>query len=239
MTTLADLLVVQQHDTVLDQLRHRRVHLPERAALQEVLSEHNALVARHKEVSAQRDEVAAREAGFEKDIAASEARVADIERRMYSGEVSAARDLQAMAHEIETIKARVSTLEDKALEAIDEREPLDAVIAELEARDGQLSTEHQRLQAAIAAAEQEIDAEVEVEERARAAAAAGVPADLLASYEKLRTRLGGTGAARLEHGTCMGCHMKLPPTELDRIRHQPLDALVHCEQCGRILVRVD
>lgn len=239
MSTLADLLVVQEHDTVLDQLRHRRAHLPERAALQEVLAEHNALVARHKEVSAQRDEVAAREAGLEKDIAASEARVADIERRMYSGEVSAARDLQAMAHEIETIKGRVSTLEDKALEAIDEREPLDAVIAELEARDGQLLADHQRLQAAIAAAEREIDAEVELEERARATAAEGVPADLLASYEKLRARLGGTGAARLEHGTCMGCHMKLPPTELDRIRHQPPGALVHCEQCGRILVRVD
>ena len=239
MTTLADLLVVQEHDTVLDQLRHRRANLPERAALKEVVAQHNMLVARHGEVTAQRDEIAAREAGFEKDIAASETRVADIERRMYSGEVAAAKDLQAMAHEIETIKGRVSTLEDKALEAMDEREPLDAEIADLEARDAELGTEHQRLQAAIAAAEQEIDGEVAREEAARAQAASGVPADLLAAYEKLRTRLGGTSAAKLEHGTCMGCHMKLPPTELDRLRHQPPDALVHCEQCGRILVRVD
>jgi predicted nucleic acid-binding Zn-ribbon protein len=33
--------------------------------------------------------------------------------------------------------------------------------------------------------------------------------------------------------------MKLPATEIDRIKHQPPDALVHCDQCGRILVRPD
>ena len=88
-------------------------------------------------------------------------------------------------------------------------------------------------------AESEIDAGIAEEESARAAAAANVPAELLSEYERLRTRLGGIGAARLEHGTCMGCRMKLPATELDRIKHQPPDALVHCDQCGRILVRPD
>ena len=63
--------------------------------------------------------------------------------------------------------------------------------------------------------------------------------ELLAEYERLRARLGGIGAARLEHGTCMGCRMKLPATELDRIKHQSPDELVHCDQCGRILVHGD
>ena len=29
----------------------------------------------------------------------------------------------------------------------------------------------------------------------------------------------------------------IPATELDRIRLEPADAVVNCEQCGRILVR--
>jgi predicted nucleic acid-binding Zn-ribbon protein len=239
MSRFDGLLVVQDHDTTLDQLRHRRTNLPERGELKDVEAKRVALAAERAEVAATRDEVAARQANLEKDIAASEQRIAEIDKRMYSGEVSASRDLQAMAHEIESIKHRVSTLEDHALEAMDEREPLDAAVAELDERDAGFVALAAQLTEAIAAAEAEIDAEVARETEARSAAASAVPDDLLAEYERLRTRLGGIGAAKLEHGTCMGCRMKLPATELDRIKHQSPDELVHCDQCGRILVRGD
>jgi uncharacterized protein len=231
-----DLLAVQDLDLAIDQLRHRRTHLPERAELKQVEAQRAALATEHAGAVAARDEVATRQAGFERDIAASEGRIAEIDKRMYSGEVSASKDLQAMATEIEHLKARVSKLEDSALEAMDEREPLDAAVADLEARDAALVELGERLRTAIGEAEAAIDAELATEVGQRADVAAVVPEDLLVEYERLRTRLGGIGAARLEHGTCMGCRMKLPATEIDRIKHQPPDALVHCDQCGRILV---
>lgn len=239
MSSLEDLLVVQDHDTVLDQLRHRFETLPEREALQEVERARKSLAASLVEAEAARDAVASRQEELERNIAASESRIKEIDRRMYSGEIVASRDLQAMAAEIDHIKARVSTMEDAALEAMDEREPLDASVTDLEARDEALVAEAERLRAALAAAEAEIADAARAEHAARTSAAAAVPADLLAAYEKLRGRLGGIGIARLEHGTCMGCHMKLPATELDRIRNQPPDLIVHCDQCGRILVRPD
>ena len=239
MSALEDLLAVQAIDTTLDQLRHRRANLPERAELKDVEAKRKALEAEHAAAVASRDEVAGRQANFEKDIAASEARIVEIDKRMYSGEVTASRDLEAMTKEIASIRSRVSTLEDHALEAMDEREPLDAAVTELGERDAGYVELAARLRAAIDAAEQEIDAEIAKEEAARASASSPVSAELLSEYERLRTRLGGIGAARLEHGTCMGCRMKLPATELDRIKHQPPDALVHCDQCGRILVRPD
>jgi predicted nucleic acid-binding Zn-ribbon protein len=64
-----------------------------------------------------------------------------------------------------------------------------------------------------------------------------VPASLLAEYEPLRHRLGGVAIAKLEGGSCKGCHLKLSNFELDRIRALPTDEVVHCEECGRILVR--
>ena len=237
MSRFEELLAVQDLDLAIDQVRHRRAHLPERGELKQVESQRAALSTELAGAAAARDEVAARQAGFEKDIAASEGRIAEIDKRMYSGEVSASKDLQAMATEIEHLKSRVSKLEDAALEAMDEREPLDAAVADLEARDAGLVELSDRLRAAIAEAEAALDAERATEVEQRATAATAVPADLLAEYERLRTRLGGIGAARLEHGTCMGCRMKLPATEIDRIKHQPPDALVHCDQCGRILVR--
>lgn len=237
MSSLEDLLVVQGHDTVLDQLRHRRAALPERTAVQEIDATLKTLGQEHARAVAARDEVAGRQATLEKDIAASEARIAEIDRRMYSGEISASRDLQAMAAEIASIKARVSTLEDRALEVMDEREPLDATVVEIQAKGTALVAERERLLTVIAETETAIDADIEVEASARATSASSVPVALLENYEKLRSRLGDTGVARLEHGTCMGCHMKMPATELDRIRHQPPEVIVNCEQCGRILVR--
>jgi uncharacterized protein len=233
------LLAVQDLDTAIDQLRHRRANLPERGELKALEADATTLRAELEAAIAARDEVSAREAGFEKDIATSEARIAEIDKRMYSGEVSSSKDLQAMATEIEHLKARVSGLEDSALEALEEREPLDAAVKALEERAAGMVELGKRLQAAIAEAESSIDAELATETAQRSAAAADVPDDLLAEYERLRGRLGGIGVAKLEHGTCMGCRMKLPATELDRVKHQPPDALVHCDQCGRILVRSD
>jgi predicted nucleic acid-binding Zn-ribbon protein len=231
------LLAIQERDTAIDQLRHRRTALPERGELKALEADATALATELKAAMAARDEVAAREAALEKDIATAEERIAQIDKRMYSGEVSASKDLQAMATEIEHLKARVSDLEDSALAALDEREPLDAAVAALEGRAAGMVELAGRLRAAIAEAEASIDGELATEEQRRAEGASTVDADLLAEYDRLRARLGGIGVARLEHGTCMGCRMKMPATELDRIKHQPPDALVHCDQCGRILVR--
>lgn len=211
--------------------------MPERAALQDVEARQRSLSAQRAEIAQRRDEVAGRQAGLEGTIATSEARIAEIDARMYSGQVTASRDLQAMAGEIESIKQRVSTLEDAALEAMDEREPLDEEVEALDWRARDLAAEAERLRAAIAVNEEALGRELAQEQEARAEAARSVPPELLTSYEKLRARLGGVGAARLEHGTCMGCRLRLPASELDRLKREPPDALVFCDQCGRILVR--
>jgi len=231
------LLTVQDHDTVIGQLRHRRDALPQRVELRKVEAERVALSSERANAVAARDEVAARQAALEADIATGEKRVAEIDKRLYSGDITASRDLQAMSAEIESIKHRVSGLEDAALEVMEELEPLSDAVVALDERGAELGAEAERLRAEIAAAESAIDAELAAEEQVRTEAASGIDEGLLATYEKLRGRLDGIGAARLEHGTCMGCRMILPATELDQIKRQPPDALVFCEQCGRILVR--
>jgi uncharacterized protein len=52
----------------------------------------------------------------------------------------------------------------------------------------------------------------------------------------LRHDLGGIAVARLVGTNCGGCHLTLSAVELDRIRHEPGDAVVICEECGRLLV---
>jgi len=236
---LRTLLEVQDHDTRIDQLRHRRQSLPERAELADLQKRRAAIETTRNEVAARRDEVAARQARAEDEIAAAEKRIAEIDARMRSGAVTASRDLQAMQGEIDSIRARVSSLEDGAIEAMEEREPLDAEVDGYDAQLAALDEQAADLQQRIAAAEADVDTELATEQSARAAVAAQVPSELTQTYERLRARLGGVGAARLDGNRCSGCHLTLPATELDRIRHSDAGALVYCEQCGRILVRID
>ena len=231
------LLEMQEHDTVLDQLRHRRETLPERAARVDLLAQGQRIATERDQLAAQRDDIAKREADVEAELATSEERANTLDKRMYSGEISASRDLQAMAEEIERLKQQASTLEDRALALLEEREPLDASIAELESQLRSLADEIHALEAAIKAAEVEIDAEIASEESARSGLASQISDALIARYEALRKKLGGTGAALLHGPQCGGCHLTLPAQEVDRIKHAPADELILCDQCGRILVR--
>ena len=234
---LERLLEVQELDTALDQLRHRRATLPAREQLGAVESQLAELATTLSTVQQQRDDVARRQSDFEAELQASEARVLEIEGRMYGGTVSASKDLQAMAAEVESLKRRRSTLEDHILETMDEREPIDDEVQRLEEAQVTATGEAEDLRAVITEAEAEIGAEEAKELDARAALVADVPAGLLEQYERIRSRNGGIGAARLVGTSCGGCHLSLPAVEVDRLKRAKADEVVLCDQCGRILVR--
>ncbi|MFN2502882.1 MAG: zinc ribbon domain-containing protein [Acidimicrobiales bacterium] len=231
------LLEVQDHDTAIDRLRHRRANLPERVDLARLQDEVAATGAGLVQTGTQRDEVARRQKRSEDELAAVEAKIAEIEERLYSGAISIPRELQAMQAEVDSLRRRRSSLEDLVLEAMGDREPLDAEVDRLESLRKAQDVEGGRLRGVIAETEAAIDAELATETAARETAAATLPADLSTLYERMRSQLGGVAVARLVNGRCAGCHLTLATTELDRIRHEPPDALIRCEQCNRLLIR--
>lgn len=234
---LHSLLDVQSQDTIGDQIRHRRDNHPLRAELAALDAERAELAAR---LAAEQETLSAlegRQAQLEGEAAAGRARVETIEKRMYSGEVAAARDLQAMSEEVAGLRERVSRLEDVTLEVMEEREPVEVLVGRLGGELAALDERRGRLAQDLQTAERQLAEEEAAHAEQRERLAAAVPADLLARYERLRSRLGGVGVAPLVDGRCGGCHLTLPATELERIRRAPADEVLVCEQCGRILVR--
>lgn len=236
MSVFEVLLEVQGSDTATDQLRHRRANLAERTELAAIAARTTEVEAELAETVRRRDEVLGRQAAVEAAIESAGSRIKEIEGRLYSGQVSATKDILAMTAEVESLRARRSSLEDDLLGTMEEEEPLGARIAELEAARAGLGSEAGARQASLAAAEQVIDAELAEVAAVRRAQAAQLPGDLLAIYEQLRARLGGEGAARVSGRSCSGCHLTLPAQEVERIKRAGPDDLVLCEQCGRILV---
>jgi uncharacterized protein len=181
--------------------------------------------------------VGRRQAALEHELALVEAKLAGDETRLYSGQVAIIRELQALQTEVDALRRRKGELEDRVLEVLDEREPLDAGAAALQSERAQVLAEASDVEGLVAAAQAEIDGVLGTEIDARSRAADGLPPAVVAEYDRLRGRLGGIGAARLVNGRCGGCHLSLSASELDALRREPADALLCCEQCGRILVR--
>jgi uncharacterized protein len=235
VSVLELLLAVQERDAALDRLRHRRATLPERAALADAEATAVGIRTRLAELALPRDELAREQRKHEDEAQSLADQASAVEKRMYSGEVSSPRELQAMQADVEQLRRHQRTVEERALEAMEQLEPLQAETTALEAELARTEGAAAEARAALAAAEAVVDEELGAEQRARddAAAAVGDPS-MVADYERRRAQ--GGGAARLIGNTCQSCHLTIPATEVDRIRKAPEGTVAYCDNCGAILV---
>jgi predicted nucleic acid-binding Zn-ribbon protein len=237
VSDLDHLLDLQANDTHADQLRHRHETLPERAALAELDRRRTAVEAEVVEPRTTRDELGREQKRVEDEVATVEEKVAHVDQQLYGGGVTSPKEAQALQADLESLKRRQSQLEDQVLELMEQIEPLDEALAASDATLVALAAERAEVEAALAAAEAAVAAELAEVEGARAALVAQVPEALLAEYEHLRPSMGGVAVAKLVGGTCQGCFLSLAAAEVDQIKRLPADAVVHCPDCGRLLVR--
>lgn len=230
------LLRLQQTDIEIRQLEHRRAHLPEQQQLDEVdgtLSDVTRELARAR---AELEDVERRQKRLDDDIAAVESRRKSEEARMYSGEVSSEKELEARKAELASLKRRKSDLEDELLEAMERREELESLDAELEQRQAELQAEVAEHTLARDEAAKGIDEELAAARERRDGQVDVLPPELVEVYEAARARHGGIAVAVLEHDTCSGCRLQLTAVELERVRAEAKKGLATCEECERFLV---
>jgi len=234
--TLGHLLAVQDLDTSITQLEHRRLALVETSGLAAVEAQLAELEAQRIDAAARRGALAATQKGLEEQIAVINERRGVIEQRMYAATSSSGRDLQAMNDEVRHLTDRRAELEEVELVAMLDQDPIDTELAVLRERAAPLEAQAEELRRQVAKDQVEIDVALAEAVGTRATEAAVLPTALADRYEKLRSRLKGTGAARLVGSHCDGCHLELSSSEVEKIRALPPGEVATCEQCGRILV---
>jgi predicted nucleic acid-binding Zn-ribbon protein len=230
------LLVVQDLDTRLDQIAHRRGQVP---ALAEIV----ALDARLRDLSTALVTSRTAAGDLRRELAKSETDVEQVrsrakrdQDRLDSGQASV-RDTQALQSEIEHLAGRQAELEEVELGVMERLEAHTAVLDELEAANAEVERQRATAEASRDADYRALDDEATSVRAERASAAEGLDTGLIALYEKLRAQLAGRGAAALVGRQCQGCRMELNPVDLDKVKAAPADQVVRCEECGRILVR--
>lgn len=237
MSRWDSLLAVQGHDTALDQLQHRKAHLPLRGELHEAMQALNQIEIDRADVETRRHELARNQQRLEDEISSLSEKAGQHDKALYSGSVTNPRELQSMQEEIAALRRRIGQLEDQEIEVMEQIEPLDAKIVGFSETGQALDERATALRAEIVEEELAIEGEIERVTSERASTARDVEPDLLEEYERLRPQLGGIAIAPLVGGSCGGCHLGLSAVEIDRIKKLPPEAPAHCEECGRLLAR--
>jgi uncharacterized protein len=230
------LLELADLDAELSRLDHRRRTLPEN-------EEHERAEARDAQL---RDELAALEARAadlardqskaERDVDQVRTRIERDRTRLDAGQVSSPRDLENLQSEIVSLERRQGDLEEIVLEVMEQAEAVTARQRSVSAERAELGGQREEISGRRDAALGEIDEQAAKARDRRVGVAAEIPGDLLALYDKLRAQH-TVGAAALARGRCEGCHLSLNTVDLGRIRAAAPDEVLRCEECRRILVR--
>jgi predicted nucleic acid-binding Zn-ribbon protein len=232
LTSLADLLDLQEIDLQIDRLLDQRQSLPE---LQAYKAAHEELQGRGKEREKLGAELKQLELDLDKaegELGILEAKLQEHETRLFAGGMSG-RETEHMRLEVQSLKAQQEAMEEKVLAMLEGIDPARAGVADVESEIERIVATRSDLESSIKQQWKTIDAELARKEERKQEALRPIDPELLDLYEKLREIKEGVAVAAYDHGVCGGCHMTLSPAEQDEAFGADLPRCVHCR---RILV---
>ena len=236
MRGMDQILELQELDTSIDRLEHRREELEAGEELSAVRKEMEEAESHLGEIRLAADSVASESRRLENEIESMNAKLLAEGKRMYDGSIANTKELEALQHEISSLKERRARAEDTLLEQMQRAEDLDARAG---AADEELVAARAKVEALGGDAVRELDeigSELTAKKAERDSLAGGFDEDLLELYEDLRRQKHGVGAAAIVEGVCQACHEKLSAVELDHLKRA--DGVKRCEYCRRIVVFV-
>jgi predicted nucleic acid-binding Zn-ribbon protein len=154
------------------------------------------------------------------------------EKELMSGRIRSPSELMQMSEEVKHMKARFAEEEDAELKLMEDADAADHAVREatedLEQARRQSAAEEPALREDLATWGAEL-VEVETE---RDAKWVQVPKAAQTAYSRMRIQ---PAVAQVVNGQCAACRVTVTSRGMQILRTG--DELVHCENCGRILVR--
>lgn len=229
------LLQLQDVDTKLRQLLHKKANLP---VIAEIAQAKTELQTTQSELATKQAELLT----LQKSVKNLEVEVEQVNTKLEKDQKlldagGSAKSAQAIVHDIATLKERRSNLEDEELELLEQLEEKQAEIIPLEAK---VVTQQVTL-AGLEEQKNQAEAEIKVTQDALNAERGGIEnqiePNLIALYSKIQNQAGGLAVVSLQGRSCGGCRLELNPIEVTRIKNAAENQVVRCEECGRILIR--
>lgn len=211
--------------------------MPENAELGELAAERAEVDGLARDAQIEIDDLTREQKKADADVEQVKGRRVRDQDRMDRGLVTNPKDLERMQQELVSLARRISELEDTELEVMERLESAQNELTRLSRRVAEIDVRAAELTTSRDAKAQETTTQMTAATDERKLTVHGVPADLLALYEKVRAQKGGVGAAALVRRRCTGCSLDLTAADLGAIAKAPSDEVLRCEECNRILVR--
>ena len=231
------LLELADIDAELGRIEHRRRILPEHAELARLEARDGELRDTAAALTAQTSDLRREQAKAEADVEQVRSRITRDRQRLDSGQVNSPRELENLQSEVQSLLRRQSDLEEVVLDVMERSETAQGSLDQATAEREHLAADLANVMSARDAALAELEDQASKAADRRAGVSADLPAELVELYDKLRAQHGGVGAAALHQRRCQGCHLTLNTVDLNTIRAAPVDEVLRCEECRRILVR--
>lgn len=230
------LLDIAEIDARILQLRHQLKNLPESKQIAELQLERKKVDDTAIDFRIQRDDLAVAVAKAEKDVEAVRVRRTKEQARIDAGQVTNPKDLERLQAELANIDRRIGVLEDEELEVMEQLEEATKAAAGFDLKIDEFDARIRELTNARGERGAEVERELAAVTADREPAIEGMPAELMALYDRIREQ-SSIGAAELRAKQCGGCRLSVEPAELSRIRTAPSDEVIRHEECGVIMVR--
>lgn len=164
-------------------------------------------------------------------VADLEAKIKDINARLYSGRVTNPKELMNLNTELAGLRRQKDQAETEALELIEETEQATHTLRDAERNYAEVEKLWQAEQADLAHEIATHEKELERLRTERQGLVVQLAPRDLELYESTKKRK-GKAVARVEQGTCGGCRISLSWAKLQQARaNRP----VTCDNCGRLL----
>jgi predicted nucleic acid-binding Zn-ribbon protein len=182
-------------------------------------------------LSEQDKEITASRKKSERELAEGEVRIRN--KRMRLTLVRNDKELQALTHEVESLKETNQRLEGEVLASMEGADVRTARIKELTEAIAKGRVDLNAAEKEIADEVEELKGNIAKTRKAREKVAENVEPNLLSRYQMIFNRRGGVAVALAKGGTCQGCRMRLPPQLYNEI--QKLRQIHFCPNCQRVL----
>jgi len=231
---LRALLPVQAVDQRIAQLQHKRAQLPEHAVAAAAQRALDAARAEAKRLAKRQGDITG-----EIDRLEMQGKDLDAKKKKYETQlknVVVMREVEALQHEISTIAAQHSSLDDNELALMSENETLEASLAVNAAAMPGLEAAAAQATSALTAVLEVVNRDLAAANEERATLIAAADAAAVELYESTRKRVTGPAVAELLKGSCGGCRTPITPKEQAEIKSMANTPDARCLYCGCLIV---
>lgn len=161
--------------------------------------------------------------------------IGQFEERIYSGEVTTIKELNALKDKQELLQDRTKESEESALEMMEEIEILSKEIEKSQKINDTIEKEYSEKRLKTCQELGKIKEEIQSIEVQKAKLENTISPNLLNMYKRIKKNKPNPVAQVIGNSTCGGCMTELSIMIADEVKRS--EKVVYCEHCGRILVK--